>query len=65
LIKASVELAKEQGPCGRWKDLKSADGILPIDTRKREIDQLVPHQERMPWANFAKMPNSTDKEMPR
>ena len=49
LIKASVELAKEQGPCGRWKDLKSADGILPIDTRKPEIDQLVPHLERMPW----------------
>ena len=49
LLKASVELAKEQGPCTRWKDLKSAKGILPIDTRKSEVDELVPHQERMNW----------------
>jgi len=54
LLKASVELAKEFGPCGRWKDLKSSDGILPIDTRKKEIDQLVPYQERMPWAELRK-----------
>jgi ribonucleoside-diphosphate reductase alpha chain len=25
---------------------------LPIDTRKTEIDELVPHQERMPWASL-------------
>jgi len=49
LLKASVELAKEQGPCTRWQDLKSADGILPIDTRKAEVDELVPHKERMAW----------------
>lgn len=49
LLKASVELAKEQGPCKNWQDLKSADGVLPIDTRKKEVDELVPHQERMPW----------------
>ncbi len=49
LIKASVDLAKEQGPCNRWTDLKSAKGILPIDTRKLDVDELVPHQERMNW----------------
>jgi len=49
LIKASADLAAEQGPCTRWTDLKYADGRLPIDTRKKEIDELVPHQERMPW----------------
>jgi len=49
LIKASADLAKEQGPCTRWHDLKYADGQLPIDTRKREVDELVPHQERMNW----------------
>lgn len=49
LLKASVELAKEQGPCTRWRDLKSADGILPIDTRKPEVDELVSYQERMDW----------------
>jgi ribonucleoside-diphosphate reductase alpha chain len=49
LLKASADLAVEQGACGRWKDLKSSAGILPIDTRKREVDELVAHQERMPW----------------
>jgi ribonucleoside-diphosphate reductase alpha chain len=49
LLKASADLAQEQGPCTRWYDLKYADGRLPIDTRKREVDELVPHQERMPW----------------
>jgi len=49
LIKASADLAAEQGPCDGWQDLKYADGILPIDTRKKDVDELVPHQERMPW----------------
>jgi ribonucleoside-diphosphate reductase alpha chain len=52
LLKASADLAVEQGACSRWKDLKSAEGVLPIDTRKRDIDELVPHQERMPWAEL-------------
>lgn len=49
LIKASADLAREQGPCAAWQNLKYADGILPIDTRKKEVDELVEHQERMPW----------------
>lgn len=49
LIKASADLAVEQGPCEKWEELKYADGILPIDTRKKEIDSLVPHEERMAW----------------
>ena len=49
LIKASADLAAEQGPCTKWHELKYANGVLPIDTRKKEIDELVPHQERMPW----------------
>ena len=52
LLKASVDLAREQGPCGRWKDLKSAEGRLPIDTRKPEVDELVLYVERMPWAQL-------------
>jgi ribonucleoside-diphosphate reductase alpha chain len=52
LIKASADLAREQGPCTRWQDLKYADGRLPIDTRKREVDELVPHNERMPWRSL-------------
>jgi len=49
LIKASVDLAKEMGACGKPSDTKYAKGIVPIDTRKREVDELVPHAERMPW----------------
>lgn len=49
LIKASADLAVEQGPCTKWENLKYADGRLPIDTRKMEVDELVPHVERMNW----------------
>jgi len=41
LIKASVELAKEKGPCKRWKDTKYGCGILPIDTYKKDVDDLT------------------------
>ena len=54
LLKASADLAVEQGPCTRWKDLKSADGRLPIDTYKKDVDELVPHKERMPWEALRK-----------
>ena len=59
LLKASADLAIEQGACTRWKDLKSAKGRLPIDTRKIEIDELVPHQERMPWAKLREQIKAT------
>jgi ribonucleoside-diphosphate reductase alpha chain len=52
LIKASADLAEEQGACTRWKDLKSAKGVLPIDTRKLDVDELVAYQERMPWQSL-------------
>jgi ribonucleoside-diphosphate reductase alpha chain len=52
LLKASADLAEEQGACTRWKDLKSANGVLPIDTRKADVDELVPYQERMPWQSL-------------
>ena len=59
LLKASADLAVEQGACIRWKDLKSAKGQLPIDTRKIEVDELVPHQERMPWAELREQIKAT------
>lgn len=52
LIKASVDLAKEQGTCGKPEDTKYAKGIVPIDTRKKDIDDLVPYVERMPWTQL-------------
>ena len=59
LIKASADLAIEKGPCDRWKDLKSAKGLLPIDTRKKEVDELVPYQERMPWPELREQIKAT------
>ena len=52
MLKASADLAEEQGACTRWQDLKSVQGVLPIDTRKRDVDELVPYQERMPWQSL-------------
>jgi len=52
LIKASVELAKEKGACPLSWHTKYHDGIVPVDTRKPEIDELVEYQERMPWAEL-------------
>ena len=52
LIKASVDLAKEKGACPLSWHTKYHDGIVPVDTRKPEIDELVEYQERMPWAEL-------------
>ena len=49
LIKASADLAKEYGPCGKSNETRYHDGILPIDTYKREVDELVPHQDHVNW----------------
>lgn len=52
LIKASADLAQEQGACV-WNDqTKYSDGVLPIDTYKREVDELVAPVERMDWAGL-------------
>ena len=40
-IKASVELAKEKGKCAFFADTKYAQGIFPIDTYERNVDELV------------------------
>ena len=52
MIRASVDLAKEKGACKGIDMLKYADGIVPVDTRKSDVDELVPYRERMPWAQL-------------
>jgi ribonucleoside-diphosphate reductase alpha chain len=46
LLKASSQLAKEKGKCSDFADTKYADGILPIDTYKKEVDSIsnIPYQ---------------------
>jgi len=41
LLKASNKIAQEKGPCGYFDRTKYSDGILPIDTYKKEVDELV------------------------
>ena len=52
LIKASADLAAEQGACLKSSETKYSDGILPIDTYKKDVDDLVPHKERMAWKSL-------------
>jgi len=49
LIKASANLAGEKGEIPLKNHTKYASGVLPIDTYKRAIDNLIEHRERMPW----------------
>lgn len=49
LINASCELAKELGPCEKFKDTKYAEGLLPIDWYKRTVDGLVDPVYNMDW----------------
>lgn len=49
LIKASQRLAEEKGEINLKNHTKYAGGVLPIDTYKRELDNLIEHKERLPW----------------
>ncbi|MGL5556755.1 MAG: class 1a ribonucleoside-diphosphate reductase subunit alpha, partial [Aeromonas veronii] len=40
LLKASVQLAREFGPCPLFGETTYAQGILPIDTYKKDLDAL-------------------------
>ena len=40
LLKASNQLAKEKGHCEYFGRTKYSDGILPIDTYKRDVDEI-------------------------
>ena len=41
LLRASNQIAKEKGPCDYFDRTKYAQGILPIDTYKKEVDDIV------------------------
>ena len=49
LLTASNRLAMEKGPCGYFGKTKYADGILPIDTYKNEVDEIVPNELQCDW----------------
>jgi ribonucleoside-diphosphate reductase alpha chain len=41
LLKSSNQVAKEKGKCEYFNRTKYSDGILPIDTYKKDVDELV------------------------
>src|SRR6056297_2569981 len=49
LIKASADIAAEHGACPGTPETKYGQGITPNQTYKSEVDELVPHVERMDW----------------
>ena len=54
LIKASNELAKEKGACPKSLETRYGNGIVPSDTRKTDVDELVKHKERRKWKELRK-----------
>ena len=54
LLKASNELAQERGACEYFNRTKYADGILPIDTYKKDVDEIVENKLRYDWSGLRK-----------
>tara|TARA_B100000212_G_scaffold262415_1_gene202179 strand:+ start:589 stop:2889 length:2301 start_codon:yes stop_codon:yes gene_type:complete len=49
LLKSSNQIAKEKGHCEYFGRTKYADGILPIDTYKKEVDEITSQELQHDW----------------
>jgi len=49
LLKASNQVAKEKGKCEYFNRTKYSDGILPIDTYKKDVDEVVTRTLTYDW----------------
>ncbi|OAM53187.1 ribonucleoside-diphosphate reductase subunit alpha [Methylovorus sp. MM2] len=49
LLKASVQLSREFGPCKAFHETTYAQGILPIDTYKRDLDAVCSEPLQLDW----------------
>ena len=52
LLKASNKLAQEKGPCQYFERTKYDDGLLPIDTYKKDVDEIVPNDLSCDWGTL-------------
>ncbi|MFQ1977556.1 class 1a ribonucleoside-diphosphate reductase subunit alpha [Aeromonas veronii] len=52
LLKASVQLAREFGPCPLFGETTYAQGILPIDTYKKDLDALCNEPLHLDWESL-------------
>jgi len=49
LLKSSNAIAKEKGACGYFNRTKYSQGIMPIDTYKRDVDELCDPTLKYDW----------------
>ena len=49
LLKSSNQIAKEKGHCEYFGRTKYSDGILPIDTYKKDVDELCSQDLKHDW----------------
>ena len=49
MLKSSNQIAIERGACDGFQHTKYADGILPIDTYKKEVDEIVANKLEYDW----------------
>ena len=49
LLKSSNKIAQEKGHCTNFGRTKYADGILPIDTYKKDVDELCSQELQHDW----------------
>ena len=54
LIKASMKLAKERGPCEAFHMSKYSEGKLPIDTYNKNVDKLTSMKLLCDWEHLRK-----------
>ncbi len=54
LLRASNQLAKEQGACDAFGDTTYAQGILPIDSYKKDIDKFCEEPLQYDWETLRK-----------
>lgn len=52
LLKASMTLAKEQGACPLFHETTYSQGILPIDTYKRDLDNICDEPLHLDWESL-------------
>jgi ribonucleoside-diphosphate reductase alpha chain len=49
LLKSSNQIAREKGPCTDFNRTKYFGGLLPIDTYKRDVDEIVSTELKFDW----------------
>jgi ribonucleoside-diphosphate reductase alpha chain len=54
LLKSSNQIAKEKGACSAFPRTKYADGILPIDTYKKDVDEITSIKYEHDWEGLRK-----------